>query len=91
MTCSLKFEYNNLKYFKKIVNDAERKKLWWEEIMWSCDVICGRTKKRCGVPSLPPQLCQKTTTFPVSVRHRFPQYALNISLQKMNKSLQILN
>ena len=24
-----------------------------EEIMVSCDVICGRTKKRCGVPSLP--------------------------------------
>jgi len=51
MTCGSKFEYDNLKYFKKIVNDAGRKKVWWEEIMWSCDVICGRTKK--GVVYLP--------------------------------------
>ena len=27
--------------------------MWSDEIMVNCDVICGRTKKRCGVPFTP--------------------------------------
>ena len=32
----------------------DEKKVWSEDIIVSCDVICGRTIIRCGVPSLPP-------------------------------------
>ena len=35
------------------------KRIWSDEIMVNCDVICGRTKQSCGVPSLPRTGCHK--------------------------------
>ena len=36
---------------KRMLTMPNEKKVWADKIMVNCDVICGRTKKRCGVPS----------------------------------------
>ena len=53
----------------------DEKKVCSDEMMVNRDVICGRTKKRCGVPSLPNEYGRSCWTN----QFRYLVYGLNSS------------